>query len=251
MGHRLAARPRRHRPRGRRGRRRDATHAVAGLAGAAPATEDTLVVGPRAGCGAPAPTGFGLALPVDGDPVGLGGPRAFNAAALEAGEAVVVDGAGRRAWCRCRARRRASPGRRTPPSAASCPTSARPTGPCAPPCSRPPTRSPALDVARWRPEVADRLMNLRHRAPPRRPRGVPPRCVDLAARGLQALEIVDLALEDDGGAVTAYEIESRRAALRPLERAGPARAGGRLLARGVAARLSPRPPRAIASAAMH
>ena len=32
---------------------------------------------------------------------------------------------------------------------------------------------------------------------------MPPRCVDLAARGLQALAIVDLALEDDGGAVTA------------------------------------------------
>jgi len=48
---------------------------------------------------------------------------------------------------------------------------------------------------------------------------VPPRCVDLAARGLQAAEIVELALEDDGGAVTAYEIETRRAALRPLERA--------------------------------
>ena len=32
----------------------------------------------------------GLALPVDGDPLGLGGPRDFNGAALEAGQAVVV-----------------------------------------------------------------------------------------------------------------------------------------------------------------
>ena len=31
-----------------------------------------------------------LALPVDGDPLGLGGPRDFNGAALEAGQAVVV-----------------------------------------------------------------------------------------------------------------------------------------------------------------
>jgi hypothetical protein len=44
--------------------------------------------------------------------------------------------------------------------------------------------------------------------------------VELAARGLQAAGIVDLALEDDGGAVTAHEMESRRAALVPLGRAG-------------------------------
>jgi hypothetical protein len=42
--------------------------------------------------------------------------------------------------------------------------------------------------------------------------------VELAARGLQAWAIVDLALEDDGGALSAYEIERRRSALRPLER---------------------------------
>ena len=49
---------------------------------------------------------------------------------------------------------------------------------------------------------------------------MPARCVDLAGRALQALAVVDLALEDDGGAVTAYEITARRDALLPLERAG-------------------------------
>jgi len=78
----------------------------------------------------------------------------------------------------------------------------------------------ALDVAHWRPEVADRLMDLRHRAPLTAPDGVPARCVDLAARGLQATGIVELALEDDGGSITAYEVEQRRAALVPLDRAG-------------------------------
>jgi hypothetical protein len=34
------------------------------------------------------------------------------------------------------------------------------------------------------------------------------------------MEIVELALEDDGGAVSSYEVESRRGALVPLERAG-------------------------------
>ena len=58
----------------------DDTHLLAGGS-----TLDLLV---RArGTGA---TYAGLALPVDGDPLGLGGPRDFNGAALEAGQAVVV-----------------------------------------------------------------------------------------------------------------------------------------------------------------
>ena len=43
--------------------------------------------------------------------------------------------------------------------------------------------------------------------------------MELAARALQALEIVDLALADDGGALTAHDAEARRAALVPLGRA--------------------------------
>ena len=58
----------------------DDTHLVAGGS-----TLDLLVRARGAGA-----SYAGLALPVDGDPVGLGGPRDFNAAALEAGEAVVV-----------------------------------------------------------------------------------------------------------------------------------------------------------------
>jgi hypothetical protein len=73
-----------------------------------------------------------------------------------------------------------------------------------------------LEVARWRPEAADALMNLHH--PPRlRPApGTPDRCVELAARALQARAIVDLALVDDGGAVSATEADLRRTALTPL-----------------------------------
>ena len=62
-------------------------------------------------------------------------------------------------------------------------------------------------------------MNLRHLPALVAPSGTPPRCVDLAARGLQGWTIVELALADDGGALSAYEIEARRAALQPLERA--------------------------------
>jgi hypothetical protein len=39
-------------------------------------------------------TSFTLALPVPGDPLGLGGPRGFTEAATEAGEAVLCDGTG-------------------------------------------------------------------------------------------------------------------------------------------------------------
>ncbi len=202
----------------------DATHAVAGLTNAGLAGDDatdTLVValGRLRAAGA---VGFGAALPVDGDPVGLGGPRGFNTAALEIGEAVVVSAAGPGGanvglvplrvgaaitWTAHAADRRQLPdvGEADRTLRASLLETAEALA--------------RLEVARWRPEVADRLMDLRHRPHLDAPDGVPPRCVDLAARGLQAAEIVELALEDDGGAVTAYEIETRRAALRPLERA--------------------------------
>jgi hypothetical protein len=74
----------------------------------------------------------------------------------------------------------------------------------------------ALDVARWRPEVADELMNLRRVPVLDAPPGTPPRCVELAARALQADRIVALALDDDGGSVTAADVDARRTALREL-----------------------------------
>jgi hypothetical protein len=165
--------------------------------------------------------GLGAALPIEGDPVGLGGPGAFNAVALEAGEAVVVlDAAGFAlhglvpdrvgaavTWSVMGAERRQLP------DVGEADRSLRSALPQAADALA------ALGVARWRPEVADRLMNLRHRPRVAAPPGVPPRCAELAARGLQALEIVDLAMEDDGAAVTALEMEQRRAALLTLGRA--------------------------------
>lgn len=164
-------------------------------------------------------TALGLALPAEGDLLGLGGPGALNLAAVDAGEAVVAwatdpvalvpdrVGAGV-VWQAHTARRRQLPdvgeADRALRSALHEATEAL----------------VRLDVARWRPEVADALMDLRHRTVLPAPPGTPPRCVELAGRGLQALGIADLALEDDGGAVTAHEAERRVGALRPLERAG-------------------------------
>ena len=174
---------------------------------------DLLVEVRRAGA-----TGAGLALPVEGDPLGLGGPPAFNAAALTAGSAVVfaeahaglvpvreTDGVD---WQRFTAQPRQLPdvgeadrglrGALTASAAALA----------------------DLDVGRWRPEVADELIDLRRPGPiDPPPPGTPPVCARLAVRGLQAARIVGLALDDDGAAVSAYEISTRRDALRPLEQA--------------------------------
>jgi hypothetical protein len=195
----------------------DATHLLGGL----DAPPESLVTGLGA-LRARGADALGAALPAEGDLVGLGGPAAFNSAALEAGEAVVVLDAAAFVvtglvpervgaavtWRPMPAERRQLPdvGEADRELRAALLDSADTLA--------------RLDVARWRPEVADRLMNLRHRPRLGAPPAVPERCADLAGRGLQALEIADLALEDDGGALTAYDAEARRAAIAPLARAG-------------------------------
>ncbi|WP_395691894.1 hypothetical protein [Nocardioides sp.] len=195
----------------------DATHVVAGLPGV---TGTVGLVEGLAQLRRRGATGVGAAFPAEGDPVGLGGPRDFNTEALGAGEAVVAIGAGiglvpartgaAVAWVATPAERRQLPdvGEADRALRVALVQSAQALA--------------DLDVARWRPEVADRLMDLRHREPLAAPDGVPARCVDLAARGLQAVEVVALALEDDGAAVSAAQMQERRAALVPLDRAGRA-----------------------------
>jgi hypothetical protein len=195
----------------------DATHAVVGVPGTEGTESLVVALGRLRAAGA---TCIGAAFPAEGDPVGLGGPAAFNADALEAGEAVVVAEAGLGLvphrtgaaviWSAQPAARRQLPdvGEADRQLRRALVDSAEALA--------------RLDVARWRPEVADQLINLRHRPPVIAPAGVPPRCVELAARGLQAIGIAELALEDDGGAVSATEAVAREAALRPLARAGRA-----------------------------
>lgn len=164
-------------------------------------------------------TSAGLALPVPGDLLGLAGPADFNGEVVDVGEGVLVRGSGlglvphrTGGAVQWRCHQAVTEPQVPDPSEAD--------GALRRALVDAADRLAALDVARWRPEVADRMLNLRHRAVLEAPPGVPPRCVDLAGRGLQALEIAALALEDDGGAVTAAEIGARRAALVPLERAG-------------------------------
>jgi hypothetical protein len=173
---------------------------------------DLLVEVRRAGA-----TDAGLALPVPGDPLGLGGPLALNTAAIAAGSAVIFSRANTGlvpladddavTWQRFPADRRQLPdvGEADRELRRALTTTA---GALA-----------ALDVARWRPEVADELIMLRRPAPTEAPAGTPPVCVQLAVRGMQAARLVELALLDDGAAVSASEIASRREALQALERA--------------------------------
>lgn len=191
----------------------DATHLVAAPVGDGPAVGLAIGLGELRAAGLET---LGLAWPTDGEPVGLGGPPVFNTAALDAGEAVVGTGPGairalvpRRegavvVWQRFAATRRlvTDVGEADRRLRGALVEAARELA--------------ELGVARWRPEVADELMNLRRTPALPAPPTTPPRCVELAGRALQAAGIVDLALEDDGAAVSLSEAERRRQALRGL-----------------------------------
>jgi hypothetical protein len=163
------------------------------------------------------------ALPAPGDPVGLGGPAAFNADVIDAGHGVVLHGCDLGLV----------------PTVAGDITTWRLTE------AHPPTylasvseadralraalteaadQLAQLDVASWQPDVADALLEVRRAAP--RPEPVPyssDRAARLAHDALRAAGIVALASRGDGGAVSASESARRKAALQPLDRA--ARAG--------------------------
>ena len=163
-------------------------------------------------------TGAGIALPVPGDLLGLAGPSEFNAEVVEAGEGVVLEdadlglvphrvGAGVQWVCHHAVSRRQLPD----PSEAD--TALRQA------LSRTSRLLADLEVARWRPEVADELMALRSTADLGFPDVMAPRAVRMASLATRCRAIVELALDDDGGSVTAAEADERRAALLPLDHA--------------------------------
>jgi hypothetical protein len=193
----------------------DAEHHVAGLPGEPDVVPLILAFGKLRASGV---TTAGLALPRPGDPLGLGGPAPFNSAALEQEEAVVLEGAEHglvphRAGAGVVWQCHGAASRRQVPDPSEADTALRQQVLAAA------DTLAALDVARWRPEVADELMALRQTPDLDLPAGMAPRAVRLLGLASRCCRIVELALVDDGGAVSASEAERRRAALEPLDRA--------------------------------
>jgi hypothetical protein len=166
-------------------------------------------------------SGAGIALPVPGDPLGLAGPGSFNAEVVEAGEGVVLDGAdlglvpqrvGAGVIWTCYP----AVSRRQLPDPSEADTTLRAT------LLRSSDQLAELDVARWRPEVADELIALRRTmgsADRSFPDAMAPRAVRLAALAVRCRTVVELALVDEGGSITAAEADARRRALTPLDHA--------------------------------
>lgn len=157
-----------------------------------------------------------LSLPRPGLLLGLGGPPAFNADAVEAGEAMLWHGADVGYVPRW-----VGPALDWHGATAAAPTYL-PDVATADREMRAAVTSAAgrlaeLDVARWNPDIADALINLRSPRSfgPPLPFASPP-AAELAATAVRCLTIADLAGSDDGAAVSAAEINARREVLTEL-----------------------------------
>ncbi len=158
-----------------------------------------------------------LALPVPGHPVGLAGPPAFNEAALDAGEAVVVGGAAIGlvpAYVGPAVQWQALPA--DPPPPADLGEADRTLRAALIEAAQ---ALASLDVARWKPEIADELIDIRRigtgRGDDLAP-GYDGRAVRTAATARRCLAIADAALADDGGAITVVDADARRRAVLDL-----------------------------------
>jgi hypothetical protein len=158
--------------------------------------------------------GLGLALPRPGDPLGLGGPAALTAAAMDAGEAAVGRGLalvprhqGSATWWEAH---EAAP-RQVPDLGEADRALRAEVIDAADTLAR-------LDVARWQPALADEFLDLARPTELIGPAGIPAPAVALAGRALRALRIAELGLADDGGTASASAVAERRAVLVGLER---------------------------------
>lgn len=162
--------------------------------------------------------GASLTLPVPGDPVGLAGPTELNLAALEAGEAALFPHAGLalvpevvgagvfwQALPCARAVRATDTGEAERTMREALLSTAE--------------SLVALDVATWRPEVADALAGLREEQDAPLPPAYSPRASRLAALALRCRGIVELAHANGSAAITTREERERARSLGVLDRA--------------------------------
>jgi hypothetical protein len=177
-----------------------------------------------------------LVLPAPGDPLGLPGPGPFTSASLEAGEGVLAvrdDGSGLGLVPGVTAHGSALDGtvttvRWTAFALASVPPWPGPFLPEAEHDLRQGVVEVAaalrdLDVARWRPELADALHDLRAAAragldDDELPGVYPLRAREVLVRSRRLAGVLELAGADSGGAVDTRETAAREAQLRELAR---------------------------------
>lgn len=175
-----------------------------------------------------------LVLPVPGDVVGLPGPGPFTAAALQASQGVLAlgpDGAGTGLVPTITAH--GSPFDGTVTTVTWQAYAVRLPGPDPGPFLHDAEHDlriglsqcvqvlGELDVARWRPEVAGALADLRRESragmdTDELPQGYPQRARQLLVRARTLARVVTLALADSGGAVDAFSGSVREQALREL-----------------------------------
>jgi hypothetical protein len=177
-----------------------------------------------------------LVLPAPGDPLGLPGPGPFTSAALDAGEGVLAlraDGSATGLVPAVTAHGSALDGTVTTVrwSAHALPAVPPWPGPYLAEAEHDlrqgvlqvATALRDLDVARWRPELADALRDLRAAAragldEDELPGGWPVRAREVLVRSRQLAGVVELASADAGGAVDTRETTAREAHLRELAR---------------------------------
>ncbi|ALC30638.1 MULTISPECIES: hypothetical protein [Streptomyces] len=208
----------------------DAVHRVEGLPGEAGPVGLTLALGRLRALGA---TGFRVALPVPGHPLGLSGPPDFNARALEAEEAVVAYGvpyglvpevseAGPEGDLHVEVVWRVLPVREAPP--ADVPSLSEAERELAEALRDATALLSRLDVAGSGPVAEAAVDAYRARAEGGRGRevlapGYPPRAARVLELAQRVGLLVSVAYENGhGGAVSASEMAARGAALRPVER---------------------------------
>ncbi|WP_424570005.1 hypothetical protein [Streptomyces sp. CH-036] len=208
----------------------DAVHRVEGLPGEAGPVGLTLALGRLRGLGA---TGFRVALPVPGHPLGLSGPPNFNARALEAEEAVVAYGvpyglvpevseAGPEGDLHVEVVWRVLPVREAPP--ADVPSLGEAERELAEALRDATAVLSRLDVAGSGPVAEAAVDAYRARVERGGGRevlapGYPPRAVRVLEMAQRVGLLVSVAYENGhGGAVSSSEIAARGEALRPVER---------------------------------
>lgn len=207
----------------------DAVHRVEGLPGEAGPVGLTLALGRLRALGA---TGFRVALPVPGHPLGLSGPPDFNARALEAEEAVIAYGvpyglvpevseAGPEGDLHVEVVWRVLPVREAPP--ADVPSLSEAERELAEALREATAALSRLDVAGSGPVAEAAADAYRARAESRGrdvlAPGYPPRAVRVLELARRVRLLVSVAYgSGHGGAVSASEMAARGAALRPVER---------------------------------